>query len=427
MESLYGPLKDIAAALKAIQNKSNTSDKEITALDNIAKKIDRGNTINIETSSSGGQSTAELEAAIRAGLMYSYQSGDVTITKGLATLVKELTDVMLDVKAALSDSTNGTLVAKVKTIADKQASIATNSGTMATKLGLIADDTDDIATNTENSATFDGLMLGYVEDIKKSFLGMETYGVGVSTRLKTLAQKILEGDEMLATAVMRKLATPEAAVIVEGSVNTSTMVFEPADGQQSFGAAATAYSNGQLVMLKYELNSNIMIDMVTYLDDTLNVFKTQNLFYWAENVTVPSLTVDGYVDTHNNFGTTTGVFSTAKATFLQGLPVYLRVNNVSHAVVNYLAAEDKLVTDGPGWMWAAEGTPTYLTVDGTLDAYGNFVATYASSFNTAKNAFLDGTTVYLRASNETHAVISYLATYDKMITDGPAWSWNAPA
>lgn len=364
MDSQYGPLKEIAAALRTIAGKNNTSDKEVAALNAIAQKIERGNVINIEGAAGGSADTSQLNNSLKAALMYSVTQGETVVTKGLAQLVAELTTVMTDVKKALDGTTQSGVSARLSTIGTNTGNIHTDTDSIATHLNTIKGHTSTMATNSANWGSGGGsggggsvdltTIEGHLSDISDSLSG--ELAAGVSARLKILADKILQGDANISAAVMRKLATPQASLIIEGLVNSSSMLFTSASGQPSFAQAYSAYISGQLVMLKYNIGQQRVVhDMVTYGADGngINLLKTQNGYHFTSDGTAQSVVVAGTVDNYGQFTPQSVNYGDALVYFQNGIPLYLSAGGSVRPVTSYNRTYDMLIADGnTRWFWS---------------------------------------------------------------------------
>ena len=341
MDSQYAPLKEIAAALRAIAGKNNTSDREVAALNAIAQKIERGNVINIEGAAGGSADTSQLNNSLKAALMYSVTQGETVVTKGLAQLVAELTTVMTDVKKALDGTTAAGVASHLDTIKGHTSTMATNSANWGSGGGSGGSSVD--LTTIEE----------HLSEISDSLSG--ELAAGVSARLKILADKILQGDANISAAVMRKLATPQASLIIEGLVNSYSMLFTSASGQPTFAQAYSAYTSGQLVMLKYNIGQRVVHDMVTYGADGngINLLKTQNGYHFTSDGTAQSVVVAGTVDNYGQFTPQSVNYGEALDYFQNGIPLYLSAGGSVRPVTSYDSTYDRLMADGnTRWYWS---------------------------------------------------------------------------
>ena len=362
MDAEYAQLKEIATALRTIAGKSNTSEKELAALNAIAQKLERSNVINIESAAGGSSDTSQLNNSLRSALLYSVTQGETTITKGLAQLVAELTTVMTDVKKALDGTTQNGVSARLLAIGTNTGNIHTDTSGIAGSLNTMKSHTSTLATNSANWGSGGGggggsVDLSTIENLLGSIsdsLDGTTNG-GVSSRLRVIAEKILQGDERISTAVMRKLATPQATTIVEGSVDTYYMLFTIGSGQPSFAQVYSAYISGQLVMLKYTVDSRVIYDMVTYGTDLngIQLLKTQNGYHLTSTGQSPALVVAGNVDGYGQFTPSSQVaYGDALNAFKHGIPVYLNANGLLRPITSYDTSYDRLIADGnTRWYW----------------------------------------------------------------------------
>lgn len=368
-EPLY--LKQIADALKVLSVKDDGASKSTKdALLTIASKIERSNVINVETSAGGKTNITALTNSLHDALTYNVQEGGATVQKGIAQLVAELTTVMAGVKEALDGTTASGVGAKVGAIATNTGTIGTNTGnirtdtnTVATNLTAMKTHTSTMATNSANWGSGGGggsVDLTYVEmylnQIASALRGTDMQENGMIEKLRRLIAAISNGDSNIAAAITRKLATPEAAIVVEGTVSASTMVFTPSSGQPSFAQAAGAFRMGQLVMLHYYFDGIEMSDMVTFICGTTTdqTLKTQGGYHWTQSGSSPSVTIRGSLDTATYyFSPENGqqTYTDCKNMFLHGIPIYLKKAGGYPSAVSIYNEDTEYLMTQDNWIW----------------------------------------------------------------------------
>ena len=319
------------------------------------------------------------------------ESGEIITNAGdTVEALNAMTQKLEDIKAQTINIKNALDGTTASGVAAKNAAIATNIGNIDTAIGTVGTNTQNIAsylntmkghtstmstgvtTMATNSTNWGSSGSGgssgsvdlstierFMEDISKALDGTDTSASTVASRLQAIVDKINSGDSAIATAITRKLATPESALIVEGTVDTDTLLFALNSGTTPpeivFAPAYNAYMSGQLVLLKYPHDTNDFIyDMVTFCNSNPQYLRTQGGFLWTPSGNAVALTVTGDVSIQGIFTPDAGspTFDDAVSYIQNGLPVVLSNSLQTRIVQSYTPSTQLLTTNGsPAWMW----------------------------------------------------------------------------